>query len=51
MSVCAKIISSWVRKVISIVKSHISLGTVRAAVTSAALVTGVSPMSILQVGN
>ena len=49
--VCAKTISSWVRKVIFIANVHISLGSLQGAVTSAALVAGISLVSILQVGD
>ena len=46
--VCAKMISFWVRKVLSIPKEYMSLGTLQGAVASAALVSGVSLVSILQ---
>ena len=42
MPVCAKMISSWVRKVLGMAKMHISLGTLQGAAASAALETGVS---------
>ena len=45
--VCAKIISSWVKKVLYIAKAHV-LGSVWEAATSAAKAAGVSLVSILQ---
>ena len=44
-------ISSWVRHVLSIAKGHMFLCTVHVALVSAALVNGVSLMSILQTGD
>ena len=49
--VCAKIISSLVRKALGIAKAGMSLGTLQGAVVSAAFVAGVSLVSILQAGN
>ena len=46
--VCAKTISSWVSKVISIAKAHMSPGSLQGA---AALATGVSLVPILQAGD
>ena len=46
--VSAKTISSWVRKVLCVTKSHMSLGSLCGA---AALVAGVSLVSILQAGD
>ena len=43
--------SSWVRKVLCIFKAHISLGCLWWAATSAAVVAGVSLVSILQAGD
>ena len=51
MLVCAKIISSMVRKALSIANAHMSLGTPQGALAAAALAVGVSPVSILQVGD
>ena len=51
MPVCAKVISSWVRMVLNIPKADVSLGTLRGAAASAALVAGASLMSILQLGD
>ena len=48
MAVCDKIISSWVRKVLSMAKTHMSLGTVCGAAT---FVAGVSLLSILLAGD
>ena len=49
--VCAKSISSWVRKVLCVAKAHMSLGSVQGVAASAALATDVSLVSILQVGD
>ena len=49
--VCAKSISSWVRKALCVAKAHMSLGSFQAATASAALVAGVSHVSILQAGD
>ena len=46
--VCAKTISSWVRQVLCVAKAHISPGPLWGAAASAALVAGVSLVSILQ---
>ena len=51
LPVCAKMKSSWVRKVLGIAKAHMSLGTVQGATMSAALVAGISLVSILQSGD
>ena len=51
MPVCAKTVSSWVRNILGITKGHMSPGTLCGAVMSAALVTGVSLVSILQAGD
>ena len=40
--VCAKAISSWVRKVLCVAKTHMSLGSLWGAAASAALAAGVS---------
>ena len=45
--VCAKTISSWVRKVLCVAKAHMSLGVA----ASATLAAGVSLVSILQAGD
>ena len=50
-SVCAKTISSWVRKVPCVAKAHMSPGSLGGAAASAALVAGVSLVSMLQAGN
>ena len=47
----AKMIFSWVRKVLCIARVHMSLGAVKSAVTSAALVAGVSLVYIWQSGD
>ena len=49
--ICAKINSSWVRRVSGIAKAHFSLGTVWGVAVSAAFVAGVFLVSILQVSN
>ena len=45
--VCAKTISSWVRKVLCVARAHMSLG----AAASAALAAGISLVSILHAGD
>ena len=47
--VCAKTISSWVSKVLCVVKAHMSLGSLGGA-ASEALAAGVSLVTILQEG-
>ena len=49
--VCAKTISAWVWKVLSVAKAHMSLGSLQGAAAFAALVAGVSLVSILQAGD
>ena len=49
--VCAKTISSWVRKVLGVAKAHMSLGSLWGVAASAALAAGVSLVSILQAGD
>ena len=49
--VCAKTISSWVRKVLCVAKVHMSPGSHWRAAASAALTAGVSLVSILQAGD
>ena len=49
--VCAKTISSWVWKVLSVAKAHISLGSLWGVAASAALAAGVSLVTILQAGD
>ena len=49
--VCAKTISSWVRKVLGVAKAHMSLGSLWGVATSAALAAGVSLVTILQAGD
>ena len=49
--VCAKTISSWVWKVLSVAKAHISLGSLQGVAASAVLVAGVSLVTILQAGD
>ena len=49
--VCAKTISSWVRKVLCVAKAHMSPGSLWGAAASAALAVGVSLVSILQAGD
>ena len=49
--VCAKTISSWVRKVLCVAKAHMSLGSLWGVAASAALVAGVSLVTILQAGD
>ena len=49
--VCAKTISSWVRKDLCVAKAHLSLVSFWGAVASSALVAGVSLVSILQAGD
>ena len=51
MSVCTKTISSWVRRVLSIAKSHLSLNTVWDASVSVALMAGIYLILILQKGD
>ena len=49
--VCAKIISSWEKNIGSTAKAHVTLGTLHSGVVSAALLAGVSLVSILQAGD
>ena len=49
--VCTKTISSWVRKVLCVAKAHMSPGFLWGAAASAALVAGVSLVSIMQTGD
>ena len=49
--VCAKTISSWVRKVLCVAKAHMSPGSLQGAAAFAALAAGVSLVSILQTGD
>ena len=51
MSVCAKMISSWVRKVLSMAKAPMSLDTLQGAVAPVALVALFYLVSILQEGD
>ena len=48
--VCTKTISSWVRKVLCVAKAHMFPGSLQGGVASAALVAGVSLVSILHTG-
>ena len=49
--VCAKTISSWVRKVLSVAKAHMSLESLSGVAASEALAAGVSLVTILQAGD
>ena len=49
--VCAKTISSWVQKVLSVAKAHMSLGSLWGVATSATLAADVSLVTILQAGD
>ena len=49
--VCAKTISSWVRKVLGVAKAHMSQGSLWGVAASAALAAGVSLVTILQAGD
>ena len=49
--VCAKTISSWVQKVLSVPKAHMSPGSLQGVAASAALAAGVSLVTILQTGD
>ena len=49
--VCAETISSWVWKVLSVAKAFMSLGSLWGISASAALVAGVSLVTILQAGD
>ena len=49
--VCAKTISSWVRKVLCVAKAHMSLGCLQGVAASAALAAGISLVTILQAGD
>ena len=49
--VCAKTISSWVRNILCVAKAHMSLGSLWGVAASAALVAGVSLVTILQAGD
>ena len=49
MPVCAKTISSWVRKDLHIAKIHMSTGALQGAAASTGLVADVSQVSILHV--
>ena len=51
MPICAKTISSWVKKVLDIAKAHMSPSTLCSVMVSSALVAGVSLVSILQAGD
>ena len=51
MSVCAKMISSWPRKVLGIAKAQISLGTLQSIVVLATFAGSVCLVSILEVGD
>ena len=46
-TVCAKTISSWVRKVLCVAKAHMSPGSLQGVAASAALAAGVSLVTIL----
>ena len=50
-TVCAKTISSWVRKVLCVAKAHMSLGSIQEVAASAALAAGVFLVTILQAGD
>ena len=50
MSVCARMISSWVRKVSSIAKAHMPLYTVHSAVASAYVAANVYLVPFLEAG-
>ena len=45
--VCAKTISSWVRRVLGVAKAHMSLGSLWGVAASAALAGAVSLVTIL----
>ena len=49
--VCAKTISSWVRKVLGVVKAHMSLGSLWGVAASVALAAGVSLVTIMPAGD
>ena len=49
--VCAKTISSWLRKVLSVATAHMSQGSLWGVAASAALAAGVSLVTILQAGD
>ena len=49
--VCAKTISSWVRKVLCVAKVHMSPGSLLGAAVSTALAADVYLVSILQAGD
>ena len=49
--VCARTISSWVWKVLGVAKAHMSPGSLQGVAASAALVVGVSLVTILQAGD
>ena len=51
LPVCAKTISSWVRKVLCVAKAHMSLGSLWEVAASLALAAGVSLVTILQAGD
>ena len=51
MPVCAKTISSWVRKVLCVAKAHMSPGSLQGVAASAALAACFSLVSILQAGD
>ena len=51
MPVGSKTISSWVSKVLGIAKAHLCWGNLQGVVVLAAIVTGVSLVSILEVGD
>ena len=51
LPVCAQTISSWVRRVLCVAKAHMSLGSLCGIAASAALIAGVSLVTILQAGD
>ena len=51
MTICAKTISYWARKGVSIAKAHLVLGTLQTPAVSVSLAAGVSVVSILQAGD
>ena len=51
MPICGKTISSWVRKALDVVKEYMSPSILSGAAVSAAFVSGVSLVSMLQADN
>ena len=51
MSICANMISSWVRKVLGVAKGHMSPSSLQGIAVSTSFAAGVSLVFILQAGD